>query len=140
MCVGKLAHALYIGPGMGNQRNGKNPHQGPVAVVHNGLPATMERGNSPAIPLDRLAGCPAHVENFIIRGKYPMNQPRRRLCKAMYGPQDQMMSIRTRAMAAKVASTARENSKNPALTFLLWTMVWDCGTSLALRKAVTTGL
>ncbi len=63
-----------------------------------------------------------------------------RLCKAMYGPQDQMMSIRTRAMAAKVASTARENSKNPALTFLLWTMVWDCGTSLALRKAVTTGL
>ena len=66
--------------------------------------------------------------------------PPPRLCKAMYGPQDQMMSIRTRAMAAKVASTARENSKNPALTFLLWTMVWDCGTSLALRKAVTTGL
>ena len=71
-------------------------------------------------------------------GGWPPPPPR--LCKAMYGPQDQMMSIRTRAMAAKVASTARENSKNPALTFLLWTMVWDCGTSLALRKAVTTGL
>ena len=79
MCVGKLSHALYIGPGMGNQRNWKNTHQGPVPIVPNRASTAKRNWSATGIPLDRVAGSPAHVENFIIRGKYPMNQPRRKI-------------------------------------------------------------
>ena len=50
------------------------------------------------------------------------------------------MPISTRAKVTKVASRARENSRNPAFSFrdACWG-AWDSGTSLAFRRAVTTG-
>ena len=51
------------------------------------------------------------------------------------------MPISTRASSTKVARRAREKSTKPALILPVFCWrVWDSGTSLARRSAVTTGL
>ena len=57
------------------------------------------------------------------------------------GVQIYRIPISTRASTTKVASRARENRRNPALSLPLpSTGAWDYGTSRAFRRAVTTGL